>query len=115
MVRSVDQQEPSPGRTRSSRESPQVPAARTARLPARWRGASRADGQASGAQARLADQGEAGAGEDSDLDAGEPGVPDDRAAPGQRTEPFKATLPDWDTWAARPAEMPAGAPQSSAA
>ena len=183
MVRSGDQEEPSPGRTRSSRESPQVPAARTARLPARWRGASRADGQASGARARLADQGEAGqvprqrqapprrtplpwlmpslrapalrqrssppgstglaepgqeadhrgpagraaevqpggtageggAGEDSDLDAGEPGVPDDRAAPGQRAEPFKATLPDWDTWAARPAEMPAGAPQSSAA
>jgi orotidine-5'-phosphate decarboxylase len=115
MVRSGDQAESSPGRTRSSRESPQVPAARTARLPARWRGASRADGQASGAQARLADQGEAGAGEDSDLDAGEPGVLDDRAAPGQRPEPFKATLPDWDTWAARPAEMPAGAPQSSAA
>ncbi len=29
--------------------------------------------------------------------------------------PFKATLPDWDTWAARRAEMPSGAPQSSAA
>ncbi len=29
--------------------------------------------------------------------------------------PFKATLPDWDTWAARRAEMPPGAPQSSAA
>jgi orotidine-5'-phosphate decarboxylase len=29
--------------------------------------------------------------------------------------PFKATLPDWDTGAARRAEMPSGAPQSSAA
>jgi orotidine-5'-phosphate decarboxylase len=29
--------------------------------------------------------------------------------------PFQATLPDWDLWAARRAEMPPGAPQSSAA
>src|SRR5215469_12225563 len=69
--------------------SPQVPAARTARRSARRRGASTADTQASDAKARLADPGG--------------GVP------------VQATLPDWDIWAARRPEMPAGAPQSSAA
>jgi orotidine-5'-phosphate decarboxylase len=73
-------------------EAPQVPAARrTSRLAARWKGASRADSQASGAEARLADQEDTG------------------------QVPFKATLPDWDTWAARRAEMPSSAPQSSPA
>ncbi len=59
MVRSGDQEQPSPGGTRSSTESPQVPAARTSRLSARWRGASTADTQASGAETRLADAGDA--------------------------------------------------------
>ncbi len=99
MVRSGDQEEPSPGGTRSSTESPQVPVARTSRLPARWRGASKAHRQ----------------GEKGDPGAGEPAVPDDRAAPGPPAVPVQATLPDWDTWAARRAEMPPGAPQSSAA
>jgi orotidine-5'-phosphate decarboxylase len=97
MVRSGDQEEPSPGGTRSSTESPQVPAARTSRLSARWRGASKADSQASGAEARLADQEDTG------------------PMPRQPAVPFQATLPDWDAWAARRAEMPPGAPQSSAA
>ena len=46
MVRSGDQEQPSPGGTRSSTESPQVPAARTSRRSARRRGASTADTQA---------------------------------------------------------------------
>ena len=174
MVRSGDQEQPSPGGTRSSQEPPQVPAARTSRLPARWRGASTADSHASGAETQLADQGDArrvpsqrraplrraslpwlmpslrgpaprtrlpppgspGPAEpDQEADhpdrpaelagqeqrggqgeEGEPGaVPDDSASPGRPAVPFTATLPDWDTWAARRAEMPASAPQSSAA
>ena len=59
MVRSGDQEQPSPGGTCPSKESPQVPAARTARLPARWRGASAADSQSSDGEARLADVGDA--------------------------------------------------------
>jgi orotidine-5'-phosphate decarboxylase len=52
--------------------------------------------------------------------SGDQTVPDDPAGPGQPVVPvpvvpFKATPPDWDTWAARRAEMPSGAPQSSAA
>jgi orotidine-5'-phosphate decarboxylase len=53
--------------------------------------------------------------------AGEPAVPGRPAVPVQPTAPgrpavsFKATAPAWDIWAARRAEMPPGAPQSSAA
>jgi len=91
MVRSGDHEQPSPGGTRPS-EAAQVPAApRTSRLTARWKGASRAESQASGAEAWLADQEDTG------------------------QVPVKATLPDWDAWAARRAEMPSSAPQSSAA
>jgi len=49
----------------------------------------------------------------------EPAAPDDPAASGHPTAAFPATLPDWDwdrdIWATRRAEMPPGAPQSSAA
>ncbi len=72
MVRSGDEEQPSPGGTRSSQDSPQVPAARTSRLSA-------------------------------------------RRVPVQPAVPFQATLPDWDVWAARRAQMPPDAPQSSAA
>jgi orotidine-5'-phosphate decarboxylase len=47
--------------------------------------------------------------------AGEPAVTGDPAVTGQHAVPFTATLPDWDTWAARRTEMPSAAPQSSAA
>ena len=86
MVRSGDQEQPSPGGTRSSTESPQVPAARTSRRSAR----------PSRRSAR-------------------PAPPAQPAAPGPAAVPFQATLPDWDVWAARRAKMPSGAPQSSAA
>ena len=101
MVRSGGQEQPSPGGTRLPQETPQVPAARTARLSGRWRGASAADSQASGAQSRPADQ------PADQEDASQ--VPHQRQAPLRR-----ASLP-WDDWAGRRAEMPPGAPQSSAA
>ncbi len=104
MVRSGDQEQPSPGGTRSATESPQVPATRTALLPVRWSGARwrwvrTADSQASGAEAPLADA------------DGAHRVPSPRPA----APPAQPVLPDWDNWAARRAEMPPRAPQSSPA
>ncbi len=101
MAWSGGQEQPSAGGVRSATESPQVPAARTARLSARWREASTSDSQPSGATARLADAGDAGR------------VPR-QGGPGAG-EPVAPGLPDWEIWAAPRAEMPAGAPQSSAA
>jgi orotidine-5'-phosphate decarboxylase len=46
---------------------------------------------------------------------GQPAVPGQAAVPVQPAAPFPATMPDWDVWAARRAEMPPSAPQSSAA
>ena len=157
MVRSGDQDQPSPGGTESSQETPQVPTARTPRLSARWRGASTADSRTSGARAMPADQEDARSvphqrpllraslpwlkplrppprrprpspPDFPDLPVpGQPPVPGQSSAPGQPSAPgqaavparpavpFQATMPDWDTWAAHRAEMPPGAPQSSAA
>jgi orotidine-5'-phosphate decarboxylase len=101
MVRSGGQEQPSPGGTRLPQETPQVPAARTARLSGRWRGASAADSQASGAQSRPADQ---------------PAHQEDASqVPHQRQAPLRRASLPWDDWAGRRAEMPPGAPQSSAA
>jgi orotidine-5'-phosphate decarboxylase len=121
MVRSGDQEQPFPGGTRSAKESPQVPAARTSRLSARRRGAGTADTQASGAGTRFADAGDARRVPVRSAAPLEPAVPGDRAAPGQPAAPgpdavpSQATLPDWDVWAARRARVPPGAPESSAA
>ena len=92
MVRSGDQERASlPGerglpRSHPRSRRPAPPASR-----ARWRPTQASTGGPAAAQPRQSAAG---------------------AALGQ---PARGTLPDWDTWAARRAEMPSGAPQSSAA